>query len=212
MKPRIVVLVASVFFALTLLSLPAQTQQNTHDAHDSNDDIRFTLYHTRPGDTLWKIAAAPEIYNDPWKWPLIYYYNQDVLKELGVPPTSLAIRALPPFSILAILPASEAARRLPGAHDSHHYWVLNVLSTPMTSEADQEVIRLIDAGYFAYLVHAVINQKRWHRVRVGFFPDKQSTQKAGTEMENRCGLKDYWSVMASRDEVREYWGYRENLE
>lgn len=34
-----------------------------------------------PGDNLWKIAGFSWIYNDPFKWPVIYKANTDKIKD-----------------------------------------------------------------------------------------------------------------------------------
>ncbi|MFP4465998.1 MAG: LysM peptidoglycan-binding domain-containing protein [Candidatus Goldiibacteriota bacterium] len=36
-------------------------------------------YIVEPGDTLWSIAAKPEIYGNKYQWPLIYDANRDIL-------------------------------------------------------------------------------------------------------------------------------------
>ncbi len=33
------------------------------------------------GDSLWKISGKPEIYSDPYQWPLIYKTNADKIKD-----------------------------------------------------------------------------------------------------------------------------------
>ncbi len=34
-------------------------------------------YMVREGDSLWKIAGRPEVYNDPYRWLLLYHANRD---------------------------------------------------------------------------------------------------------------------------------------
>ncbi len=38
---------------------------------------RTDLYLVRPNDTLWTIAGRPEVYDDPYKWLLLYHANRD---------------------------------------------------------------------------------------------------------------------------------------
>ena len=33
------------------------------------------------GDSLWKISGKPDIYNNPYHWPLIYKANRDKIKD-----------------------------------------------------------------------------------------------------------------------------------
>jgi hypothetical protein len=34
-----------------------------------------------PGETLWSISALPDVYADPYLWPLIYKFNRDQIKD-----------------------------------------------------------------------------------------------------------------------------------
>lgn len=38
-------------------------------------------YEVVRGDSLWKISGKPEIYSDPYQWPLIYKTNADKIKD-----------------------------------------------------------------------------------------------------------------------------------
>ncbi len=40
----------------------------------ATDDV----YIVAPGDSLWSISGMPSIYNDPFRWPLIYGRNKDI--------------------------------------------------------------------------------------------------------------------------------------
>ncbi|WP_305041209.1 DUF4398 domain-containing protein [Geoalkalibacter sp.] len=42
---------------------------------------RVSTYDVRHGDTLWLIAARPEVYGDPLLWPLLYKANRDQIKD-----------------------------------------------------------------------------------------------------------------------------------
>ncbi len=39
--------------------------------------VRIATYMVREGDSLWKIAGREEIYNDPYRWLLLYHANRD---------------------------------------------------------------------------------------------------------------------------------------
>ena len=34
-----------------------------------------------PAETLWSIAALPDVYADPYLWPLIYKFNRDQITD-----------------------------------------------------------------------------------------------------------------------------------
>ncbi len=38
-------------------------------------------YEVMPGDSLWAISAKPDVYADPYQWPLIYKANSDQIKD-----------------------------------------------------------------------------------------------------------------------------------
>ncbi len=43
--------------------------------------VRVSTYDVQTGDTLWLIAARPEVYGDPLLWPLLYKANRDQIKD-----------------------------------------------------------------------------------------------------------------------------------
>ncbi|MCB2185719.1 MAG: LysM peptidoglycan-binding domain-containing protein [Deltaproteobacteria bacterium] len=40
-----------------------------------------TTYTVEKCDDLWSISAKPQIYDDPWLWPLLYNGNKDKIKN-----------------------------------------------------------------------------------------------------------------------------------
>ena len=38
-------------------------------------------YEVMPGDNLWAISGKPDVYTDPYQWPLIYRANSDQIKD-----------------------------------------------------------------------------------------------------------------------------------
>lgn len=41
----------------------------------------LSSYTVASGDTLWSVAARPDIYGDPLLWPLLYQANRDQIKD-----------------------------------------------------------------------------------------------------------------------------------
>lgn len=68
-------------------------------------------YTARAGDTLWLIAARPEVYNNGWLWPLIWNANRSELRTPTrvVPGTLLQIRRHP--TVDEVAQALDEARR-----------------------------------------------------------------------------------------------------
>ena len=73
-----------------------------------------TLGHiVEPGETLWSIAAQPDVYADPYLWPLIYKANRDQIQDPSrIYPTQ---RLLIPIRIDSAM--RRAARLRAGAPD-----------------------------------------------------------------------------------------------
>jgi LysM repeat protein len=44
---------------------------------DTREMLENFYYEVRKGDNLWNIAKKPDVYNDAWKWKLIYENNSD---------------------------------------------------------------------------------------------------------------------------------------
>jgi nucleoid-associated protein YgaU len=43
--------------------------------------VSYITYVVKEDESLWKIAAKPEIYGDPTKWQLIYEANKDKIDD-----------------------------------------------------------------------------------------------------------------------------------
>ncbi len=43
--------------------------------------VPLSTYAVAAGDTLWTIAAQPQVYNDPLLWPLLYKANRDQIRD-----------------------------------------------------------------------------------------------------------------------------------
>ncbi|VAW91356.1 hypothetical protein MNBD_GAMMA21-359 [hydrothermal vent metagenome] len=54
-------------------------------------------YSVMSGDNLWNISAKPDVYNNPYQWPLIYKANSDKIKDADLifPGQQFALNANP---------------------------------------------------------------------------------------------------------------------
>ena len=54
-------------------------------------------YEGMPGDNLWAISGKPDVYADPYQWPLIYKANSDQIKDADLiyPGQVLTVDAAP---------------------------------------------------------------------------------------------------------------------
>ncbi len=71
-------------------------------------------YLVRKDDSLWKIAGKPEIYNDPYRWLLLYHANRDqiFLPDLIYPGMVLLVPRYPELEELP--PSDREAEQIPG--------------------------------------------------------------------------------------------------
>ncbi len=86
-------------------------------------------------------------------------------------------------------------------------WAVNLTSTGSEKEAREIAAKLRKRGYNSY-VTAYRSKEGivWYRVRVGFFPTRERAGRVAEEIRKKLGLKDYWVVKPSREEVKRFAG------
>jgi hypothetical protein len=62
-----------------------EESQVMEEAKTSAKETLPSTYIVENGDTLWSIAAKPEIYGNKYQWPLIYDANRDILDSYNSP-------------------------------------------------------------------------------------------------------------------------------
>jgi len=50
-------------------------------AEQPNEKAINDTYNVVKGDCLWKISARPDIYSDPFEWPLLFKANRDQIQD-----------------------------------------------------------------------------------------------------------------------------------
>lgn len=73
-------------------------------------------------------------------------------------------------------------------------WTLNVTSVTSLATAQQDVARLIAAGYKPSIQTAQLNGKQWYRVQVGGFASALEAKSAGTQIEQKLGYTGTWTI------------------
>ena len=58
-----------------------QDEAESQDAGAARAPARFDTYVVKPGESLWSIAAKPEIYGKATRWRRIFDANRDLLKS-----------------------------------------------------------------------------------------------------------------------------------
>lgn len=113
-----------------------EESQVMEEAKEFTQETLPSTYIVEDGDTLWSIAAKPEIYGNKYQWPLIYDANTDILDSYN---TSLheGQKLIIPRNVSAveIEAAKERAKEL-GIPDTGEK--IKVASVRSTSEYEDE--------------------------------------------------------------------------
>lgn len=56
-------------------------RQAAEAARQAERQAAMMTYTVVSGDSLWKISGRPEVYADPYRWPLIYKRNSDKIED-----------------------------------------------------------------------------------------------------------------------------------
>ena len=195
-----------IWFTAAFAGQPAPMTSGS-DA-DLENSMSFRVYAVREGDTLASIAAQTRVYNNSLTWPLIYFFNREDLREVKLPSAGLASTPLPPGMALAIMLPAEAEKRAVRRAEERP-WVVNIISSADAEDLAAPAIRLIDNGRFAYISEWTFKEKRWKRLRIGFFPDREAAVALGRMVLEELGLPNCWVVRAEWSELVEFCGYAE---
>lgn len=156
-------------------------------------------YVAEDGDTLFTIAARPDTYADPLKWPLLYRNN---IERLGaVLPTA----ELPGGLKLKVISPDEVAENLKDR--PQQLWAVNVLSTTKTEKITPVALQLLTDGYLVYITRATIKGKQWLRLRVGFFTEHSEADTEGKKIMATLQLADSWVAKVGPEEREQFGGY-----
>jgi hypothetical protein len=113
-----------------------EESQVMEEAKASAREALPSTYIVEDGDTLWSIAAKPEIYGNKYQWPLIYDANRDILDSYNSPLQEGQKLIIPRnVSALEIETAKERAKEL-GIPDTGEK--IKVASVRKTSEYEDE--------------------------------------------------------------------------
>jgi len=147
----------------------------------------------REGETLAGIAAAT--LGDPLHWVWLYRHNRTVLEKwAGMP--GFPENRLPAGLTLAVNTVADVA---PAAHPPR--WVINLQSSVKLEDIAATTVKLVDAGYPAYLVHADVKGQRRLRLRVGFFETAKQAKAEGQKIQKALSLPEFWVTLAQPGEM-----------
>ncbi|MBI9077132.1 MAG: hypothetical protein JEZ02_17115 [Desulfatibacillum sp.] len=177
---------------------------------DMETPLQYTIHVTRQGDTLCDIAASPEVYGSCLKWPQLYYYNIDELRDTVAHDMDFPFTPLPPGLSMAIIHPSNVKNRSEKIlREYKNFWTINVMSRDQSRDLTELAIQIMDQGYYCYITKFVTEDTVWKRLRVGFFPSLEITREKQLELGEKLGLSDAWINKATPEEVLEFIGFLE---
>ncbi|MFP4475951.1 MAG: SPOR domain-containing protein [Desulfatibacillaceae bacterium] len=170
----------------------------------------FRIHLTREDETMRDIASLPWTYGSRLMWPLVYYMNpEEISRHLenraDAPTTPLPVG----LNLALLLPEESQQRALYLLDKDPRPWVINVRSVEDWREINGQLLTLIDEGYFAYITLYVTPEKRWKRLRIGFYASKEEAGAEGEKVKKVLGLKDVWITTANKDELLRFRGFVE---
>jgi hypothetical protein len=159
------------------------------------------LVQVRKGESLSAVAAREDVYGDALKWPRLYRLNPGSVVTIR---TWEDIRKKPlpeGLSLRYVLLTREKGGEAPVEAGS---WVITVLSRQSPEKLTGPAITLLENGYHVYIAKAVVKDKPWLRLRVGFYKNKADALQAKKKIQEILGSDDTWVSRAGEKELEEF--------
>jgi hypothetical protein len=154
--------------------------------------------------SLPSIAEREDVYGDALKWPILYRMNMDKLDILQMG-SDIWEKKVPEGLKLRIVTPDEAKENV--TKRLGNVWVVNALSSTTNDQITIAAVKLIKAGYIAYIARARIKGQDWIRLRVGFFKDKAEAAAEGEKIKSMLNIEDYWVTKIGMKELEEFGSY-----
>jgi len=192
------------------------------------DSINKGIYKVQKGDTLSIIAGRKEIYDDPEKWPSLFLLNIDRLGEMKVAdhfdlkwsgifhlgtPGLDGLKVAEDFETkelteglrLKFITPDQAIKNLNKLGSKP--WVVNVVSSRNPKRIVPSAIALMGNGYQVYITKAVVKERQWLRLRVGFYEKRPEAIATGKKIMSILKIGAPWVVKIRQIELQEFGGY-----
>jgi hypothetical protein len=161
-------------------------------------------YQVKKGDCLIKVAGLEEVYGDPIKWTSLFRMNMDRLDGMEITEDSHDME-LPEGLGLKFVTDSEAEENL--AKLGRQVYAVNVLSAETSKKIVPWAITLMKNGYNAYICIAEVKDKKWLRLRVGFFKGYSEAVEAGEHIKTILDDTNLWIARVDNNELKQFGGY-----
>lgn len=162
------------------------------------------IYVTKEGDTLSGISAKTHVYDNPMKWPLLYRDNPEALSSIKDKEYLYDI-VLPAGMRLKITSPEEKKKTLEKTQAKN--FTVNVISTPYIEELAPHVTKLIDEGYFIYISSTMVDNRKYYRLRIGFYTTRAEANSEGDKIKKLLNITDTWTAKISDEEFLDFGGY-----
>jgi hypothetical protein len=183
-----------------------KTKPSDSETGEKEAEIREEVteyYIVRSGESLSEIAGRKEVYGDPLKWPILYFYNMDKIGELQLIEGFLD-RDLPEGERLQIITPREAQENL--QRRTEHSYVVNVISARTQKGLISSAIRLMREGYPVYITSATVKERQWMRLRVGFFKARLEASLEMRKINDLLRIHNSWVTQVGQGELEEFGG------
>jgi hypothetical protein len=157
----------------------------------------------REGESLMAVAARKDVYGDPLKWPRLYRLNPGRLAMIRTWEDVKERRLPEGLSLRYVLPTKEREGRSPLQAKP---WVITIRSWQTPGKLAGPAIKLLQNGYHVYITRAVVKDKPWLRLRVGFYGGKAEALDARKKIQEILGTDDSWVSRAGEKEREEFGG------
>ena len=162
------------------------------------------VYIAKKGESLASISSRIEVYGNSMDWPILFRQNLDKLESEEIE-DSLPDMIIRENVRLKIVTPEEMRENLTKRADK--FWVINIISARDGKEVVTPAIKLIKGGYLVYITSANVNGKPYHRLRVGFFKDREVAEAAGKEIMSLLNVTKLWLTKITESEHEEFAGY-----
>ena len=163
---------------------------------ESGPEYGQILYIVPENQTILEIAARPEVYGDPFKWPTLFRLNMDTLPHTE----DLLRKPVRKGTLLRIVDLTQVPRR--AASMNNRLWVVNAASVRTFDKTIQPATLLMGKGHRVYLMNFSLGGEEWIRLRVGFYESILEAMAACEEI--RPLMLNAEEVCVSRIEVKEF--------
>ncbi|MBW2095983.1 MAG: SPOR domain-containing protein [Deltaproteobacteria bacterium] len=155
----------------------------------------------REGESLSAVAARQDVYGDFLKWPGLYRLN---VERLAMIQTWEDVKKKPLPAGLSLRYVSPGEERKSQSPFQPRPWVVTIRSWQTPGRLAAPAIKLIQNGYNVYIARAVVKDKPWLRLRVGFYRSKSEALAAKEKIGEILGNNDAWIARAGKTELETF--------